>query len=95
MSLEQEIKEEIALILGDSTTEARDIASTARLAEDLGLDSMDMVEIAMAMEERYGIEIPDEEGKALQTVADVIRYVQAKQATGTPDREAGKKESGA
>ena len=93
MSLEQEIKEEIAIILGDSKTEARDITSTARLAEDLGLDSMDMVEIAMDMEDRYGIEIPDEEGKALQTVADVIRYVQAKQATGTPDRETNKQES--
>ena len=94
MSLEQEIKEEIAIVLGDSTTEARDIASTARLAEDLGLDSMDIVEIAMALEERYGIDIPDEEGKVLQTVADVIRYVQAKQATGTPERETGKKASG-
>jgi acyl carrier protein len=95
MSLEQEIEEEIAIVLGDSRTETRDIASTARLAEDLGLDSMDMVEIAMALEERYGIEIPDEEGKALQTVADVMRCVQAKQTTGTPDREAGKKGSGA
>ena len=53
-----------------------EIHSSARLAEDLGADSLDLVELVLAMEERFEIEIPDEDAVRLETVADAIRYVE-------------------
>ncbi len=50
----------------------------ARLEEDLGADSLDLVELQMALEDEFGIEIPDEEANKLKTVEDVVNYVKAK-----------------
>lgn len=47
----------------------------AKFIEDLGADSLDTVELVMAFEEEFGIEVPDEEAEKLQTVGDVTRYV--------------------
>jgi acyl carrier protein len=46
--------------------------------EDLGADSLDTVELVMAFEEEFGIEIPDEDAESLQTVGDAIRYLKEK-----------------
>ena len=51
------------------------ITPQARISEDLGADSLDTVELVMAFEEEYGIEIPDEKAEALRTVGDVIKYL--------------------
>lgn len=55
--------------------EGKEITMEARLTEDLGGDSLDMLELIMALEERFGIEVPDEDSEAIQTVRDVVEYV--------------------
>ena len=70
---EVQLQEMIARQLGVAVGE---IQASARLAEDLGADSLDLVELVLAMEERFGIEIPDEDAVRLETVADAIRYVE-------------------
>ncbi len=51
----------------------------ASFVEDLGADSLDIVELIMAFEEEFGVEVPDEEAEKLQKVGDVIRYIEEKQ----------------
>ena len=48
----------------------------AKFIEDLGADSLDTVELGMALEEAFGTEIPDEEAEKLQTVGDVIKFIE-------------------
>lgn len=50
----------------------------ASFIDDLGADSLDIVELVMAMEEEFGLEIPDEDAEKLRTVSDVCTYLQAK-----------------
>ena len=50
----------------------------ARFAEDLGADSLDTVELVMAIEEEFGLEIPDEDAQQIHTVGDVVQYVEQK-----------------
>ncbi|MES2504389.1 MAG: acyl carrier protein [Myxococcota bacterium] len=76
MDIEPRIKAIIADQLGVSEEEVR---SEARFIEDLGADSLDIVELIMAMEEEFEIEIPDEEAEKILTVGDTIEYVKAHQ----------------
>ena len=50
----------------------------AKFVEDLGADSLDVVELVMALEEKFDIEIPDDEAEKIQTVADVVAYIESK-----------------
>ena len=52
------------------------VTKEAKFIEDLGADSLDTVELVMAFEEEFGIDVPDEEAEKLLSVADVIRYVE-------------------
>jgi acyl carrier protein len=52
------------------------VTRDASLTNDLGADSLDLVELTMAIEEEFGIEIPDEEVAKIQTVGDIVGYVQ-------------------
>lgn len=54
-----------------------DVTLTATLAEDLGADSLDAVELNMALEDTLGISIPDEELVQLKTVGDIVTYLEA------------------
>lgn len=63
-------------------TEGKEITIESRLIEDLGGDSLDMLELIMALEERFGIEIPDEDSEAIHTVRDVIEYVKTRLGEG-------------
>ncbi len=54
------------------------VKAEASFIDDLGADSLDIVELVMAMEEEFGIEIPDEDAEKLKTVQDVASYLQAK-----------------
>ena len=56
--------------------DAQSITPAARLAEDLGADSLDSVELNMALEDTMGIVIPDEELANLKTVQDIVSYVE-------------------
>lgn len=71
------IKEIICEQLGVALEEVNPQAS---FIDDLGADSLDIVELIMALEEEYDLEIPDEEAEKLTTVDSVIQYVQSKSA---------------
>lgn len=72
MDLESRIKEIIADQLGVEIEKLRD---DANFVQDLGADSLDVVELVMAFEEEFGIEIPDEDAEKIRTVGDVIKYL--------------------
>ena len=55
------------------------VTPEAKFIEDLGADSLDQVELIMALEEQFGAEIPDEEAEKLTTVGDAIKYIESKQ----------------
>ena len=52
------------------------VTPTASFIEDLGADSLDTVELVMAFEEEFGVEVPDEDAEKLQTVGDVVKYIE-------------------
>ena len=75
-SIEQKVKEIIVEQLG---VNADQVTPDAKFIEDLGADSLDTVELVMALEEEFGQEIPDEEAEKLQSVGDVIKYIEDSQ----------------
>jgi len=56
-----------------------DIKDESKLEEDFGADSLDRVEIIMAIEENFGLEIPDEEAEKIKTVGEAVDYIVSKQ----------------
>ncbi|NLH74604.1 MAG: acyl carrier protein [Verrucomicrobia bacterium] len=72
-SVEQRVKDIIVEQLG---VKPEQVTPEAKFIEDLGADSLDTVELVMALEEEFGQEIPDEEAEKLQTVGDVIKYIE-------------------
>lgn len=70
--IESKVKDIIVEQLGVS---ADQVKPEAKFIEDLGADSLDTVELVMAFEEEFGIEVPDEDAEKLQSVGDVITYV--------------------
>ncbi len=76
MSVEDKVKSIIAEQLG---VEASEVTEAASFTDDLGADSLDIVELVMAFEEEFGVEIPDEDAEQMQTVGDAIRYLQDKE----------------
>ena len=59
--------------------DAAKINSTTNFVEDLNLDSLDIVELMMKMEDEFGVEIPDDEAEGLKTVQDVVKYLETRQ----------------
>ncbi|AAK04001.1 TPA: acyl carrier protein [Pasteurella multocida] len=76
MSIEERVKKIIVEQLGVKEDEVKPEAS---FVEDLGADSLDTVELVMALEEEFDIEIPDEEAEKITTVQSAIDYVQNNQ----------------
>ncbi|MEK7366146.1 MAG: acyl carrier protein [Candidatus Deferrimicrobiota bacterium] len=72
MPVEQRVREIVAEQLERDVNE---VTNAASLIDDLGADSLDVVELVMKMEEEFGIEIPDEEAEKIKTVNDVIQYI--------------------
>ena len=72
MPVEQRVREIVAEQLERDVNE---VTTTASLIDDLGADSLDVVELVMKMEEEFGIEIPDEEAEKIKTVNDVVQYI--------------------
>ncbi|HOX04150.1 MAG TPA: acyl carrier protein [Candidatus Paceibacterota bacterium] len=75
-SIEQRVKDIIVDQLG---VNADQVTHEAKFIEDLGADSLDTVELIMALEEEFGIEVPDEEAEKLQSVGDVIKHIEENQ----------------
>ncbi len=81
MSSDLEIAERIKAVIVEQLAVSLDqVVPQASFIEDLGADSLDIVELIMALEEEYDIEIPDEDAEKIATVRDVIEYVQTKKA---------------
>jgi acyl carrier protein len=72
-SIFDQVKEVIVEQLNVSPEEVK---PEANFVNDLGADSLDVVEMIMALEERFGIEIPDSEAEKIQTVQDVVNYIE-------------------
>jgi acyl carrier protein len=73
---EQRVKDIMVEQLG---VNADQVTLDAKIVEDLGADSLDVVELIMGLEEEFGYEIPDQEAEKLQTVGDVIKYIEEHQ----------------
>ena len=71
-TLEEKIK---GIIVSQLGVEESAVISKAKFIEDLGADSLDIVELVMAMEEAFGIDIPDEEAENIKTVSDAVSFV--------------------
>jgi acyl carrier protein len=74
---EAKVKE---IIINELGVEPEKVTPEASFVEDLGADSLDTVELVMAFEEAFGMEIPDEEAEKLQTVGDAIKYIEEHQS---------------
>ncbi|MFN2353043.1 MAG: acyl carrier protein [Desulfopila sp.] len=68
-------KEMVDIIVEQLSVEKEKVVPNASFVDDLGADSLDLVELIMAMEEGFDIEIPDEEAEKIATVQDAIDYV--------------------
>jgi len=73
MAVAEKVKKMIVDQLGVSESE---VVSEAKFIDDLGADSLDIVELVMALEDEYGIEIPDEDAEKIETVGDAIKYIE-------------------
>lgn len=71
-SIEQKVKE---IIVEQLNVTPDQVTSEAKFIDDLGADSLDTVELVMAFEEEFGIEVPDEEAEKLQCVNDIVTYI--------------------
>ena len=72
MAVEQKVNKIIVEQLGVEESQVR---PEAKFIEDLGADSLDTVELVMALEEEFGLEIPDEEAEKILTVGDAVQYI--------------------
>ena len=68
------------IIVNELGVEAEKVTNDASFVEDLGADSLDTVELVMAFEEEFGIDIPDEDAEQMRTVGDAIKYLRNKSA---------------
>jgi acyl carrier protein len=75
-STEERVKEIISEQLG---VEESEVTPAAKFIEDLGADSLDTVELVMAFEEEFDLEIPDEDAEKITTVGDAIQYIKDNQ----------------
>ena len=72
MAINQEM---VDIIVEQLSVEKDKVVSEASFVDDLGADSLDLVELIMAMEEKFDIEIPDEDAEKITTVQDAVDYV--------------------
>ena len=63
------------IIINELGVEAEKVTDEASFVEDLGADSLDTVELVMAFEEEFGIDLPDEDAEQMRTVGDAIKYL--------------------
>lgn len=76
-NIKEQVKEIIVEQLG---VDPEKLTDDAKFIEDLGADSLDTVELVMTFEEKFGVEVPDEDAEKLKSVADVVAYITANQA---------------
>ena len=69
-----------AIIAEQLGVKLEEVTDSASFIEDLGADSLDTVELVMALEEEFGVEIPDEDAEKMTSVGDAIKYIETKAA---------------
>ena len=65
------------IIVERLSVDEKDVMKEASFIDDLGADSLDTVELVMALEEEFGMEIPDEEAEKIVTVGDAVKYIES------------------
>ncbi len=76
MANQEEITTRVqALVVDHLGVDAKDVVLTASFTDDLGADSLDIVELVMAFEEEFGVEIPDDAAEKISTVGDAVAYI--------------------
>ncbi|MBI2711416.1 MAG: acyl carrier protein [Bdellovibrio sp.] len=75
VSVEDKVKN---IICDQLAVESEKVVLTASFIDDLGADSLDIVELVMTMEEEFDLDIPDEDAEKMKTVGDVIKYISSK-----------------
>jgi acyl carrier protein len=65
------------IIVERLSVDEKDVTKEASFIDDLGADSLDTVELVMALEEEFGLEIPDEEAEKIVTVGDAVKYIES------------------
>jgi acyl carrier protein len=76
-----EILDKVSSIVAEQlSVDIAEVKPESNFQDDLGADSLDTVELVMALEEAFDIEIPDEDAEGITTVGDAVSYIQAKQA---------------
>lgn len=73
MNVEEKVK---SIIMEQLGVEEDEVTASASFADDLGADSLDQVELVMALEEEFNIEISDDEAEKIKTVQDAVNYIQ-------------------
>lgn len=73
MALLEDVKE---VVVEQLDCDAAEVKEDSKFIEDLGADSLDVVELVMALEEKFDIEIPDEDAEGILTVSDAIKYIE-------------------
>ena len=77
MSVEKEV---IDIIVEQLGVDSSDVSVEKSFVEDLNADSLDLTELIMTLEERFGFEISEEDAEKLKTVGDVVKYIEEKKA---------------
>lgn len=77
MSIEERIK---SIITEELSVDADAVTDSANFTDDLGADSLDIVELVMAFEDEFGVEIPDEDAEKITTVKDAVDYISKAEA---------------
>jgi len=76
------VEERVRGIICDQlAVDSAKVTTAASFIEDLGADSLDIVELVMTMEEEFDLDIPDEDAERIKTVGDVVKYIASKAAT--------------
>lgn len=76
MSVYDKVK---SIIIDQLQVEDEDVKMEASFVDDLGADSLDIVELVMALEEEFDLEIPDEDAEKIRTVGEAVKYIQERQ----------------
>ena len=77
-NIEEQVKNIVAEQLG---VKGEEVKNESSFVDDLGADSLDTVELVMAFEEEFGVEIPDDAAETIQTVADAVKYLDENKAS--------------
>lgn len=77
MNIQERVKN---IICDQLAVESEKVTDTASFIDDLGADSLDIVELVMTMEEEFELDIPDEDAEKMKTVGDVVSYIKTKKA---------------